>query len=103
MHSAEYERASARAEASLGHRAASDGALPEFSQIARLSNTTSPPAPLIFKTGTRPEGECFRMSASDIGRRSGNTISSNGAPLAFKASHGLRLQLDQFLVPMTSV
>ena len=38
-------------------------------------------------TGTRPEGECRRISSAVRACESGITSSSNGAPECFSASH----------------
>jgi hypothetical protein len=49
------------------------------------------------------EAECCAISAVESGRRNAIITSANGAPVAFMASQARKLQLDQFLVPMTSV
>jgi hypothetical protein len=102
--SAAHERARARAAEFSGQRPASACRLARDSQIARLSNITASEATsLIRSTGTRAEGESARIRVFDSGRLSGTRISSNEAPVAFNANQALRLQLDQFLVPIISV
>src|SRR6185295_15986803 len=97
--SAETLRASARAAAALGHRAGWSSA--SSSMIARLSQTTRPPP--TSSAGTLPEGECSRTCPLASGARRSMLISSKAMPARRMASQGRRLQLDVFLLPMTSL
>src|SRR5579862_6789221 len=94
------ERALARADGSTGHSPASGCRSASASQIARLSNTANSRSPSVTKrTGTLWDGVSRRICARVSARRSAIVISSNGAPVARMARYGLKLQLDQFLVP----
>ena len=75
--SAEIERAWARAAAEGGHRPASGLRSFRYSAMASESQTARPRC---SRTGTRPEGECFRIAACVSGLSSGTTISSNSMP-----------------------
>lgn len=57
----------------------------------------------ILSTGTRPAGVRFLTSVDVVSLLSGMRSSSKGTPIARSAMYGLKLQLDQFLVPMASV
>ena len=99
--SAETHLACARAAASLGHSAAWEWrwVSARNSRIARLSQTTRPSA---SSAGTLPEGECRRICALASGARRSMLISLKAMPAWRMASQGRRLQLDVFLLPITS-
>ena len=85
----ETERAIARADGSFGQRFASGNFSARYSQIASDSQIVSSSS---FRVGTKPLGECLKISARVSGRSSGITISSNAAPDFFSTSHG---RIDQ--------
>ena len=65
--------------------------------MASNSHTTSEPW---CRQGTLSERAKARMFALVSGRRSRITVSRNGMPSSFSASHGLSDQLEKHLLPM---
>ena len=67
--------------------------------MARLSQITSSPA---SSAGTLPDGDCARICAFASAARRSMFTSRKASPACVMASQGRKLQLDVFLLPITS-
>ena len=83
--SAETARATARAAGAAGQRPTSGWVSARYSQIAKLSHTRKSP---LFRTGTRPEPVCFKISSRVVGSSKGMISSSNAISATLRANHG---------------
>ena len=72
--------------------------------MASVSQTTNPSAAgsSTISAGTLPDGEWARICALASAARRLMLISLNAIPACRMASHGRRLQLEVFLLPITS-
>ncbi len=97
--SAAAARPSARFTRSSGQSFACGKVSCRYSEIARVSQTTSSPS---FSTGTSFDGEWAAMIASEVpASRSCTRVSVNSTPTCFSTSQALSDQVDHLRVPMT--